>query len=426
MVDPMSGIEIFRVGGNRGAQLLIDGVTDSGLVFPRILRNENLPNMDKVWNADGSLLMIDRRFERSGDPGNSASSYIIDVHGAYGAGAPWRILRASGSSGLGDGVGRYWIWDPNNPLRAFVLRDNGNVDEWWPVGGQDHSVGEVNHLFNIPSVARRSLGSFQGRRVQLQTSYDGRYYVAGCRETTGSERWGGIRVDLIAGEAAGPFIPTPDTDLPQDAFRTTQGTSAIGLYTYFARRGNRHRFFNTATGVLVSDTLSVDGAGISHVDFTIVNGREYLVGMRDSKTGWRMFDVANSSYLLKGKFPGANPQHTNTRASLDRFEMHGAREGATGVRYAIWTRSGPRGGHPRAILGVRMGPHDEDVVRYICNHRSVRADNANEVHPQITRDARFIVFNSNWAEPSGHDDGQCHPYVIPLPAAWYSPSNDGS
>lgn len=418
VVDPMSGIEIIRLGGPAGSAVLLEGVRDSGLVFPRRLRNENSPRMQKVINADGTLIMIDRRYELSGEPGNACSSYLVDVTGQH-TGAPWRIIRASSNLGLGDGVGQWWMWDPKEPLRAYVIRDDGQVDEWWPIGGKGHATGEVNRLFRAPA----RFGSHnQGRRHMLQTSYDGVFYVSGCRESNGARRWGGIKLNLETG-AAGPFIPTPDT-FNEDGDRSSQSTSATGLYTSFSPNGNRHRFYNTDTGELVSDTDDADQAGIAHIDLTIVNGREYAVGMRSSATGFRMFDIAAGSYRVKATFPAANPQHTGTRASRDLFERHGGAGGGTsGVRYAIFSRSNPRDGEPRGIMAVRLGPDDANVIRYICNHRSVRTTNANEVHAQQSPDGRLIVFPSNWQEPGVENDGDVHPYVAVLPESWYSPDD---
>jgi hypothetical protein len=427
VIDPMSGLELFRVGGNTGSNVLINGSSSTGLVFPRILRNENLPPMQKVWNADGTLLMIDRRFTRSGDASNAASSYLIDANASHGASQPWRIIRAAGSAGLGDsGVGVDWFWDPLNPRRAYVLQNNGNIDEWWPVGGSGHAVGERNNLFNIPSAAGKGLSEFQSSRSQLHTSYDGRYFIAGCRETTGAQRWGGIRVDLIAGDVAGPFVPTPDTDLPQDRFRTTYMGSPSGLYGQFnSGGGNQHSWYNMATGQFVSFA-----EGMSHEHTCRVNGRDYMVGGHSAGSNYRMFDIAAGTYHTRATaaaLPHANPQHTGVLAYDDLFETYGATGGGTsGNRYALFCRTNGRDGHPPGIMGVRMGLNDLNQIRYICHHRSTRSDNANEVHPHADPDFSHVVFSSNWAVPSGNDDGQCHPYVVVIPEAWHNPNNSGS
>ena len=110
IIDPMSGLEIFRIGGDNGSPLFIDGTKDSGLKFPCRLRQDNNPRMQKVWNADSTLLVIERRFVVKGDAGD-AGSYLIDVNGSHGASRPWGIIRASSKSGLGDKVGNVWALD---------------------------------------------------------------------------------------------------------------------------------------------------------------------------------------------------------------------------------------------------------------------------------------------------------------------------
>ncbi len=92
----------------------------------------------------------------------------------------------------------------------------------------------------------------------------------------------------------------------------------------------------------------------------------------------------------------------------------------------MFARSNPSGGHPRGIWGVRLGPNDTNVVRYICNHRCVRTSNRNECHMQQSGDGRKVSFPSNWQEPGGVSDGDVHPYVALIPEAWSAPNNDGS
>ena len=64
--DPMSGIPMFRLTGPPGSKVYrvnsAGSLVDTGFVFPQNLSTENLPDTNKVWNADGSLLMIDRSF----------------------------------------------------------------------------------------------------------------------------------------------------------------------------------------------------------------------------------------------------------------------------------------------------------------------------------------------------------------------------
>ncbi len=255
--DPMSGLPVFRLGGNRGDTVYINGTSNSGLVYPQRLINENSPLTCKVWNADGTLLMIDRRFSTvsSGDPGNSVSSYIVDVDASHGASKPFLILRASSSDGLGDGVSNQWIWHPTDPLKALVVRDNGALDWWWPIGGDGHSTGQIVSLRG-PLTGYGSV--FGVPRHQLHMSADGHYFVMGCKETSGSLRWGGIRIDLTTGNVAGPFMPSLVTFSGSDGNTATRGTSWTGTYTFFSPDGARSIMVNAATGAQVSDTNNVD------------------------------------------------------------------------------------------------------------------------------------------------------------------------
>ncbi len=251
VTDPMSGIPIIRVGGNFNSTVFINGTTNSGLVFPHVLRNENSGTCAKVWNVDGSLLMIDRYYSESGDPGNSVRSYLIDATGTHGASVAWRIVRASSDIGLGDGVGQWWFWDPLNPLRAYVIRDDGSVDEWWPIGGSGHSVGEVNNLYGpVSGFPGWTTGS---GRHNLFCSFDGQYYTGQCYNNS-TQRWGGRRRNLLTG-ALGPFVQSPDStdgsSFSQHPDRGSRGTSPSGRYTGFSPNGAFHRYYDVTTGAFV-------------------------------------------------------------------------------------------------------------------------------------------------------------------------------
>jgi hypothetical protein len=417
IIDPMSGLEIFRVGGNNGSTLFINGTQDSGLRFPRRLRQDNNPRMQKVWNADATLLMIERRYNAKRD-GGDAGSYLIDVAGRHGASQPWRIIRASRRSGLGDKVGNIWFWDFLNPLRAYVPEADG-MHEWWPVGGRGHSTGEKNFLFAWPS----GFSQFdRPRRGRLQTSHDGLVYITECcRESDG--RWGGFRVNLHTG-AFGPFVPHPEADSGDGKTWGLNGTSANGQYAQFrsVADANTKLYFDCITGAAVSTAKKE----FSHSDYAEVDGVQYNVGYRGGS--YNMYDIVTGQSISKADFRGNNPQHTATRNFKDTFESHGPTGGSTsGLRYALWTRSTPNEGHPRGIMGIRLGASDFNTVRYIANHRSVRRrSNANECHPNVSPGFEYVVFNSNWHEPGVVSDGDVHPYVVLIPDAWYSPSNDGA
>jgi hypothetical protein len=426
VIDPMSGIELFRVGGDLGATVFLNGTQNSGLKFPRKLMTENLGIMQKVWNADSTLLMVDRYFSRSGDPSNPCTSYIVDVTGAYSNG-PWRIIRASNKGGLGDGVGSFWVWDPNNPLRAYVFRDNGSVDEWWPVGGAGHSVGEVNNLFGSVSGYSNWATS---TRARAHTSQDGRYVMTGCRRTSDGV-YGGRRRDLMTG-ALGPFVSAADAAahipfwmtnpsiVTSDSDTCANGISSSGQYTLFSSNQD-YAFFDATTGGFVSAI----GGGFGHPDWVRVDGTDYITGPTGS--GYRMYDIAAGAAVLKSSSPGVNPSHATCRNLTDLFETYGGAGGSTtGNRYAVYVRSNSQSGHPPAILGVRLGTNDVDQIRYLCNHRSHKTDNSNECHAVVSFNGRYLAFNSNWQQANALLSDDVHPYVVSVPDAWYSPNNDGS
>jgi hypothetical protein len=416
LIDPMSGLEIFRIGGDNGSPLFIDSTKDSGLKFPCRLRQDNNPRMQKVWNADSTLLVIERRFPAKGDAGD-AGSYLIDVHGSHGASRPWCIIRASSKNGLGDKVGNIWFWDFLNPLRAYVPEADG-MYEWWPVGGPGHSTGEKNFLFAWPG----GFSKFdRPRRGRLQTSHDGLTYIAECRRNSDG-RWGGFRTNLHTG-AFGPFVPHPEADSGNDNTWGLNGTSANGQYAQFRSVANVNTrfYFDCITGAAVTTAKNE----FSHADYAEVDGVQYNVGYRGGN--YNMYDIVTGQSISKGDFPGNNPQHTATRNFKDTFENHGATGGSTsGLRYALWARSTSNSGHPRGIMGIRLGARDFNTVRYLANHRSVRSTGANECHPNVSPDFEYVVFNSNWHEPGIENDGDVHPYVVIVPSAWRSPNNDGS
>jgi hypothetical protein len=432
VVDPMSGTEIFRVGGNFGATLFINGTTNSGLVLPSCLRTENTKNAQNVWNTDGTLLMVNRRFRSTGDPGNSASCYIIDVDGTHGASAPWRIIRASSSISFGDGPGAVWFWDPLNPLRAYAIQDDGNVQEWWPIGGGGNPVGKVNTLFHVSGV--NNAGS--AHRTGLNTSYDGRYCMMACRRNSDGA-WGGYRLDLIAETVASGFIQTP-LQSNDDNDRAAIGISPLGNYTIFNTNlggtYNRLQVKHISTNQVTAIVPNADS--FSHTDFCVVNGVEYLAGHHSNSTGFRLMrcsgpvNQTDADLLVKATpqfLAGGNPQHTTCRAYKDLMETAGAVGGSsTGTRYAFWARSGPSNGQERGIFGIRLGQNDQNVVRYLCNHRSVRTSNRNEVHPHISPTAEYLAFSSNWESPGIETGNVVNPCVAVIPDAWSSPNNDGS
>jgi hypothetical protein len=417
-IDPVSKLEVFRVGGNNGANVMINGVTDSGLNYPRRLRNQNNTKTAQDWNSDGTLLMVSRRYEVTGDASNAASSYILDCDGSHGASVPWRVIRVGSNRELGDSsVGAFWFWDHLNPLRAYAIRSN-NIAEWWPIGGNGHGVGEVNTLFGLPS----GFNYTDIARYGLYSSIDGVWHHLQCRRNSDGKR-GGMRVNLHTG-ATNSFVPNPFQNADHSD-RAVEATLPLGLYGAFtpvdlpAPNFNWRRFVNMTNGQEVSNQDN-SSSEITHVDSVYVDGKEYYAGQDD---GIRLWDVVSGGWSARGNFPGGNPEHIGCRNQEDTFENYGATGGSTmGQRYVIWVRSNTE----RLIWGIRIGKNDFNVSRVIAAHRSIRTTNANEVHPKPDRKMEKLVFNSNWHEPGVVSDGDVHPYVVIIPDAWRSPNNDGS
>jgi hypothetical protein len=220
----------------------------------------------------------------------------------------------------------------------------------------------------------------------------------------------------------GPFVPTPDT-FKSASDPAAMGISYDGLYTSFTPDGARRTFYHTQTGAFISDSGAVPG--LSHSDWAEVDGIQYMAGLRTDTIN--LFDITTGKYREVANIPGTNPNHCSCRNVFDRFDIYGPAGGATsGLRYLFYSRTNPRKGHPRGIMGVRIGPSDHNVLRYICNHRSIWTDNSNECHAIPSPGGGFVAFPSNWREANPSLGDEVHPYVAVLPEAWCSANNDGS
>jgi hypothetical protein len=420
-IDPMSGLEVFRFSGDIGSPVFLNGTQNTGLVYPARLKCDNNPRMQQGWNADGTLLMVSRYYAGNNDPaGTLCKSYIVDVDGSHGASVPWRIIRATAAPDLGEG-GSHWFWDFLNPLRAYVLKNDG-MYEWWPIGAPGKSVGQQAKLYNWPS----GFTCNDVRRGRHQQSYDGVYYYVSARRNSDG-KWGGFRLNLLTGDF-GSFILNPNS-VNDDNDRALYGTGALGQYGWFTPDDNGdfsgRVFFDVRTGQRIGQ-ITASQFNITHTDFAVVDGVEYAVGPYGD--GFRMLRMHDQVFIEKGTAGGSNPNHCSTRAFKDTFENHGATGGSTsGLRYAMWAKSIANNGRRRGIIGVRLGANDNGVVRYICNHRGIRTANDNECHPHVSPGWEHVVFPSNWSEP-GIQTNQLNLYMfaVIIPDAWYSPNNDGS
>jgi hypothetical protein len=139
--------------------------------------------------------------------------------------------------------------------------------------------------------------------------------------------------------------------------------------------------------------------------------------------GYWLWNLRTGQKTKKATTPtGAN--HSSSKNYFDTFENFGgtgAGPGASGLRYATYSRYGG----PRGIMGIRLGPNDMNQIRYICNHRSARGSGSDECHPGYDPWMRSCVFNSDWNE-NGQNGEQVNTYAVIIPDAWQSPNNDGS
>ena len=442
-IDPMSGLEFFRVTGDRGTTVYrydsSGNQIDTGLVFPREFRQVNNTKTAQTFNCDGSLLMIGER-RSSGDPSNSVGSAILDCTGnrTGGTSTPFRIIRAHHSGNdLGDGNGARWMWSRTDPLLAYVPSPSGDgLYKWWPVGdpANGKAVGQRDLILAWPSGADFS----QGGSFGFYLSTDGRYYMQPVRTSGGV--WGGRRVDVIT-PSLGPFIANQN-QVNDHEDRGTIGISRSGAFTAFTpgfRRPlewNDHVFVNATSGAIVSQTeLNSTFPLPNHNTHTSIDGVDYFYNHR-ATGGHTLWKINGGGWMQLSDIRGANPEHCGANNFSDRFEIVGDWAGHTGQRYGIWSHSRVHPDEPtNAIMGINFKtafkPKSDSFnqCRYLCCHRSVRDTiglNAAECHPQPDPTCSKIVFNSDWFRPGVTTDRHIHAYVLLIPDAWKSPNNDGT
>lgn len=436
IIDPMSGIELFRVGGNIGDTIFTNGTTNSGKVFPKVLRGENNSKAGNIFNSDGTLMFVPRLFPRGSDPSGSASSYLIDVDGSHGA-SPWQIIRVNPTLDLQGSPGttsvNYFFWDPLNPIRALARGHGGQLYEWWPIGGDGHSTGELNLLTGALS-GYGNVHAADDRTAANMPSPDGVYSMIPCMRNSDGV-WGGFRQNLITGALSGFIGPevfgyTGDSATGSKAGgRAAANLSYEGTYTYFNEDGAHERFRNMSNQQVFDTNIPGAVNLCTHTCWLTIDGEELFAGVRSGVCG--AYNIAAGTYrsfITSANFKGNNPNHLGSLNWRDTYETYGGTgSGAsTGIRYCLYTRTNAVSGHTKGIIGVRTGPNDVDQFRYICNHRSVRHDNSDECHAQMDQDARYVLFPTNWQEPGTQADSTVFPMIAVLPDGWYSPNNDGS
>jgi hypothetical protein len=415
-IDPMSGLEVWRVTGDLGTNALLRGSVDTGLNFPRCLKPENNPRCPRSWNADGTLLMLPESKARDGDPASPCRIALITATGTHmNATAPWQIIRASQS--YFDGIpATGWFWDPLEPLRAYAAHSDG-MYEWWPAGGDGHSVGEKTKLFNWPS---GYTGWEDPRGGRAQPSHTGTIYHMAVRRNSDG-KWGGIQINLVTG-AAGSFFEHP-LNYVDDRDIGIQSTGPLGVRAMFSHvtQGVAVDFqsIHMTTGVRSGNVTNVFG----HFDYLPIDGVEYAFGWRSNT--WRLFRLSDGAIIHKGTDPSLGVEHPSCRNYQDTYENYGATGGSTsGLRYAICSVSTPSS--RQGVFGLRLGANDTNQWRYICHPRTIRSENTSELHAVPSPTMNYVAFNSNWLLPgvaSGNDVGT---YVVAIPDAWRSPNNDGS
>jgi hypothetical protein len=432
-IDPMSGLEIFRVTGNNGTNVLINGTTNSGFTWTNAgPLPENNPKNQNVWNSDATLMFFPEWKNRGGNTG-TARNVLFDVDASHGNSNPWTPLRVNMLQT--DGISKV-IWDIHNPLRMYAIQPDG-LYEYWPIGGQAHSVGQKTKLLNWPT----GFGEITEPRAVMQLSLDGRYHNIGARRNSDG-MWGGFRIDVINELVASSFIdsaPTPPFPLPDPNNNNHRmgNTTPLGTYGTFGRNGDDTYFANMNTGGMDFFSQDVMGAKMmTHWDSALIDGQECAVGYGtyqnapgsgDSGEGFWVWDLENRTGRRVTSSFNAGIQHTGSRSYLHLFETYGGTGSGstTGQRYALHANTTP--GSSAGIRAIRMGANDFNQVRYLCNHRSVwNQDNTAEVHPNASPNWEYMCFNSNWQLPGVKTSPDRHGYVCIIPDAFRSPNNDGS
>jgi hypothetical protein len=213
---------------------------------------------------------------------------------------------------------------------------------------------------------------------------------------------------------------------------TAQGTSATGRYSKYTQ-GNEQYVIDMTTNTVMwrTNQIGLPTNNFSHSDWTMINGREYLVGPVGGN-GIYMIDILTGTPTRISSFSTGNPNHMSCRNTADLGETYGpVGNVASGQRYGFLIRS--NGTSERGIRAFRMDPDGPlNVMRYICNHRCERTgasysnENESEAHCQPSPDGRKIAFPSNWRVPGAVTDYDIHGYVALIPDAWWSQSNNGS
>jgi hypothetical protein len=434
VTDPMSGLQIVRLGGDPGAGVIRYDSSgypvSTGLVFPNCLRNPNTPTAFKSINADGTIVAITEFIDVGTQPeGTLCRAYLVDVTGQYTGGVPWRIMRASSSNFFGEHSSPFSFWDRANPFRMFVKNNDGRIDAWYPIGtsGENpNGPGFLETWVPAPSGYDSFVSPSNGRDHDNVTTRDARWHMAGCRCATDG-LWGGIRVDLVNRQYVNPFVPSPAG--LQDTNRPTmrQGDSLDAAFCMVQTPGSGGAAYSGVT-VATATIHNSTPIGFSHPAMVDVNGIPYIIGVQGNSVYTASWRLPTGPARTIAHVPQSNPTHA-TPLLGDRFEDNGGTgSGATtGDRYVVQIINNNSAGQ-RSMFAVRLGPNDTGVVRFLCDPRVNRTANYNECHAQggWFGDRGFVVFASNWAALGNNSTSQVSPYAVLLPSGWASPNNSGS
>ena len=436
VTDPMSDIDMFRLTGPRNSTVFRLGNINTGLVFPKKLVTENLPDTNKVWNADGSLVMIDKTGGTENDPSNAAYAILLDVYATRGASKRWQVLRAGTSNAFGEGAnkwtGGWWFWSATDPYLAYGLANNGSMWRWWPIGTPNGSrtQGETEQLHG--ALTGFSEFTSHGARPPKTNASNGRYCTVGCFQNS-SGLPGGFRIDLQSGNGTHTnFIPSSDLDTSpiDDGNRGLCSISTNGQYAWFTGRivssggGTSLTFFDVVTGNQVGNRTPTS---YGHMDFLEMNNKQYLSSGTTNGDGVVLWDVvASTKRTVFDIYTGSH--HTSARNVLDTFERHGQMSGATGtgtqgVRYLTYSHYGS----PHGIWAISIAPGNLNVYRFIGNHRSAKTENLNEAHWTVSPPGNQWIGNSNMKDANaGFDSGLISTYCFEIEMEkWQNPNNDG-
>ena len=348
--DPVFGTRVVRVSDPGGP------IPNVGGSWGKVARHHY--SLDQAWNADMSLLMLDRGTDGRGRLFLDGTTY-----------KPLFLRKAPSTRDR---------WHPRRPeLRIFV---DGNTVGTWNV-----QSGRVSVIARIVRYSEFQFGPFEGN-----PSRDGDRIAIYATNPDG--RKVAFVYDLRRGRKS--------TDLDLDGIAIDWvSVSPSGKYLVVHYDEDRTRVFDLG-GRQVGPYWSEYGRP-SHFDMTLDDdGEDIAVGVSKSPPDKglvikRRLRDGEVTVLTKGGFAS----HTSARnVRLPGWAF---------VSYGDSSKWPP---YRSEIAAVRLD--GSGAVRRLCHARRAGSDYLSEVHPSIAPDGRRVIWASNW----GIDDGTVAAYVTELPA----------